>query len=219
MKAKIGFLYSDVLLGIIFMIAAISLSVTLTLNFKPLFYHDIKALDIPAQSGFSEEKIKTNYDILIDYNNFWGAKTLEFDDLAMSEEGRIHFEDVKRIFVKIEYAAIIFTLLFAVTAYGKIKRGQNRFLLFSGIFSVVVPMIVGACVALNWQKAFITFHELVFSNDYWIFYPDKDPVITMLPDAFFMHCAVMIILMTILFSAVSVAVYFILKIRSNKNDC
>lgn len=56
MKAKIGFLYSDVLLGIIFMIAAISLSVTLTLNFKPLFYHDIKALDIPAQSGFSEEK-------------------------------------------------------------------------------------------------------------------------------------------------------------------
>lgn len=30
MKAKIGFLYSDVLLGIIFMIAAISLSVTLT---------------------------------------------------------------------------------------------------------------------------------------------------------------------------------------------
>ncbi len=219
MKNRLNSLYSDALLGIIFMIAAVSLSVTLVLNFKPLFYHDIKALDIPAQSGFSEEKIKTNYDILIDYNNFWGAKTLEFDDLAMSEEGRIHFEDVKRIFVKIEYTEIIFTVLFAVTAYIKLKSGQRRFLLFSGVFAVVLPLIVGAAVALNWQNAFITFHKLAFSNDYWIFYPDKDPVITMLPDAFFMHCAVMIIAMTIFLSAVSVAVYFILKIRSNKNDC
>ncbi len=219
MRNRLNSLYSDVLLGIIFMIAAVSLSVTLVLNFKPLFYHDIKTLDIPAQSGFSEEKIKTNYDILIDYNNFWGAKTLEFDDLAMSEEGRIHFEDVKRIFVKIEYAAIIFTVLFVVTAYIKLKSGQRRFLLFSGVFAVVLPLIVGAAVALNWQNAFITFHKLAFSNDYWIFYPDKDPVITMLPDAFFMHCAVMIIAMTIFLSAVSVAVYFILKIRSNKNDC
>ncbi len=219
MRNRLNSLYSDVLLGIIFMIAAVSLSVTLVLNFKPLFYHDIKTLDIPAQSGFSEEKIKTNYDILIDYNNFWGAKTLEFDDLAMSEEGRIHFEDVKRIFVKIECAAIIFTVLFVVTAYIKLKSGQRRFLLFSGVFAVVLPLIVGAAVALNWQNAFITFHKLAFSNDYWIFYPDKDPVITMLPDAFFMHCAVMIIAMTIFFSAVSVAVYFILKIRSNKNDC
>ncbi len=219
MRNRLNSLYSDVLLGIIFVIAAVSLSVTLVLNFKPLFYHDIKTLDIPAQSGFSEEKIKTNYDILIDYNNFWGAKTLEFDDLAMSEEGRIHFEDVKRIFVKIECAAIIFTVLFVVTAYIKLKSGQRRFLLFSGVFAVVLPLIVGAAVALNWQNAFITFHKLAFSNDYWIFYPDKDPVITMLPDAFFMHCAVMIIAMTIFLSAVSVAVYFILKIRSNKNDC
>lgn len=217
-KPKFRLVYSDVLLGFIFMIAAISLSVTLTLNFKPLFYHDIKALGIVSQSGLDEETIKKNYDILINYNNFWGAKTLEFDGLKMSDEGRIHFEDVKKIFVKIEYAAVIFTLMFVFTAYSKLKRGETRFLLYGGIISVTVPIAVGAFVATNWEKAFITFHKLMFTNDYWIFYPDKDPVITMLPDEFFMHSAIMIIATAIFLSAASVATYFILNKRSRKND-
>jgi integral membrane protein (TIGR01906 family) len=217
LKNNVSSICSDVILGLIFMVAAICLSVMVTLNFKPLFYHDISALNIVEESGLSEESIRKNYDILIDYNNFWGADTLEFDGLAMSNEGRIHFEEVKAIFVKIEYAAIIFTIFFAISAVVKLRKKQARFLLFGGIFSVVIPIVVGAFVALNWNWAFITFHHLAFDNDYWIFYPDKDPVITMLPDEFFEHCAIMIIAMTLVLSIISVIVYFVLKKRGKKN--
>ncbi|MDO4459955.1 MAG: TIGR01906 family membrane protein [Clostridia bacterium] len=217
MKNKASSLYSDILTGIIFMIAAISLSVMITLNFKPLFYHDIKALNICESSGLSEEQIRKNYDILIDYNNFWGAEKLEFDGLAMSNEGRIHFEEVKNIFTKLEYMAVIFSLMFIITALLKIKGRNYRFLLFSGISSVVIPAFVGAVLSINWEWTFVTFHKLAFDNDYWIFYPDKDPVITMLPDAFFMHCAIMIVSITVILSLVSTIMYFIL--RRKKHVC
>lgn len=39
------------------------------------------------------------------------------------------------------------------------------------------------------------FHKIMFRNDYWLFDEALDPVIKILPDAFFFHCAVMIILL------------------------
>jgi integral membrane protein (TIGR01906 family) len=38
----------------------------------------------------------------------------------------------------------------------------------------------------------------MFRNDYWIFDEATDPVIMILPDAFFLHCAVMIILLILI---------------------
>ena len=64
-------------------------------------------------------------------------------------------------------------------------------------------------IALNWDQVFVTFHKLFFSNDYWIFDPRTDPVITILPDEFFLHCAVMILCMVVCGGAVCLAVYLI----------
>ena len=211
-------IYSDILSGLIFMVASISLAVMLTLNFRPLFYHDIEALDICEESGLTEEQIRENYDILIDYNNFWGSKELEFDGLKMSDEGRIHFEEVKAIFVKIEYAAILFTLMAIVSMIPKLRAKRYRCLLFSGIFSVVIPAVVGVIIAINWEWAFITFHRLAFDNDYWIFDPEKDQVITMLPDGFFMHCAVMIAAVTIVMSLACLIAYILLNKRKARRE-
>lgn len=47
-------------------------------------------------------------------------------------------------------------------------------------------------VAVNWDYVFVTFHQLVFNNDYWLFDSSTDPIIDILPDGYFMHCAIMI---------------------------
>ena len=75
------------------MMLIIALSVTITLNFRPLYYFDIGHLNIAETSGVDAKTIKKNYDILIDYNSMFNNDTLEFPDFAMSEHGRIHFED------------------------------------------------------------------------------------------------------------------------------
>ena len=95
---KKSFSPSNLTLAVVFMLFFISFSVVLVLNFRPLYYHDIEALGIVESSGISEEDIRTNYDTLISYNSIFGQKELDFPTLAMSESGKIHFEEVKNIF-------------------------------------------------------------------------------------------------------------------------
>ncbi|MHB8131340.1 MAG: lipoprotein intramolecular transacylase Lit, partial [Mobilitalea sp.] len=59
-------------------------------------------------------------------------------------------------------------------------------------------------------------------NDYWLFDPSTDPVITILPDTFFLHCALLIILIVLVFSIIFLVTYFwkkqhlSIKYRKNK---
>ncbi len=198
----------DVILALIMMLMIISFSVVTTLNFKPLYYFDIDFLQIPEKSGYSEEVIRENYNVLIDYNNLWGAETLEFPSLAMSETGRIHFEEVKEVFGFFEILLIVTVILsIPLSIYcGRIRK-DPAYLLLTGIFTVAIPSVAGVLIALNWERVFILFHEIVFNNDYWVFDPVTDPVITILPNEFFMHCAIMIVLISILGAIICIANY------------
>ena len=92
-----------ILTGITGFFFLLTYSVVLVLNFRPLYYHDVQSLHLSKETGLSEEMICRNYDVLIDYNLFWkGEDTLAFPDFPMSEQGRIHFEEVKRIFVALQ---------------------------------------------------------------------------------------------------------------------
>lgn len=182
-----------IFLAVLMMCAIISLSVVIVLNFRPLYYLDIKMLDIPEQSGFSAETIRENYDALIDYNSMFFTGELEFPTLPQSESGRVHFEEVKEIFVFFQKTAIVTGLLSAVGIFILRRERPKWYLKYAGILTVVLPVVVGAAIAVNWDRVFVLFHELMFDNDYWLFDAATDPVILMLPDAFFMHCAVGIV--------------------------
>ena len=69
-------IFRNTVTAIALMLFIISAAVTITLNFRPLFYFDIDYLDIEAQSGFSKEDIRKNYDALIDYNSMLNHDTL-----------------------------------------------------------------------------------------------------------------------------------------------
>lgn len=197
----------NLVIGIIWSFFVISLSVMVTLNFRPLYYFDIGNLQISQTSGLPEEEIRQNYDVLIDYNNFWGPDTLEFPTLAMSETGRIHFEEVKVIFVALEYAALICGVLAIAGSIYLYRKRENQYLLYSAVLSVAVPAVLAVGIAVNWDWFFVTFHHIFFNNDYWIFSAETDPVITILPDTFFMHCAIMILALVVLGSMICATIY------------
>lgn len=175
----------------------ITAAVSITLNFRPLYYHDISALKIEETSGFSRNIIKQNYDALIDYNQFFHSGKLKLT-VPMSNEGRIHFSDVKRIFVAIEITCIITFVLSSLLIKKQIAQKDVEFLKLSSMITILLPSIAGIFTALNWDATFIMFHKIMFRNDYWLFDEIKDPVITMLPDTFFLHCAIMIIALILL---------------------
>ena len=174
----------------------ICMSVTLIIYITPLYYMMVKILDIPGQTGYSFEVCKRNYDALIYYNCFWGPKTLVFPDFPMSEHGEIHFMEVKRIFVTMQYAAIggFIAVLLGHFLYGK-KRHIYGYLKATIILAAVVVAVVGGGLIFNWDGTFILMHKLLFNNDYWLFDPATDPVIYILPDSVFLAAGAGIVIL------------------------
>lgn len=220
MKQK-GFLYFffDVATALVLFLFILSFSVTFTLNFRPLYYMDIELLDIEGYSGLPKDEIRENYDVLIDYNSMFTDEELQFPTLAMSETGKIHFEEVKVIFVLFQRTALVTAILGLALILVQKKRKDQRYLKYTGVLTILIPALLGAAVAVNWDKAFVTFHKIAFNNDYWIFDATTDPVITILPDTFFLHCAAMILGMVVIGSVLCLAVYArsVRKVRTNKN--
>ncbi len=197
----------QILLSVLLFLLFLSSSVFLTLAFKPLYYLDIKALDIPKTSGYDEKTIKENYDALIDYNLPLRDGDLSFPSLPMSAHGKQHFEEVKDIFDAFKVLALVCIPLCGVGVFYFHTAPKKLYLPLTAGLTVVLPLLGGLLIALNWERVFVSFHELFFDNDYWIFDSTYDPVITILPDAFFMHCAVMILSLLVFCGIVCLAIF------------
>lgn len=193
---------TDLLIGVIFTLLFISIGVIATVNFRLLYYLDIKFLNIPESSGYSVETIIENYDALIDYNSPFYKGKLEFPSLPSSEEGIIHFEEVKQIFMGFYYIfAITFILALIIILY-KARKKDSSYLLISSITVLVLPALLVLASAINFDTAFVIFHKIFFRNDYWLFDPLTDPVITILPETFFLHAMLMIVFFVLLGSLI-----------------
>ncbi len=186
------------LVALLLLIWLICLAIALTVWCRPLYYWDIEHLHIPEQAGLSLETVRENYDALIDYNLLISPDTLTFPDFPMSTSGRTHFAEVKRIFVAAQWIALIGAGIFLLACLRVRSDIWYRALGYAGWLAGGAVLLVGGTVLVSWDTAFTLMHKLLFRNDYWIFDAATDPVITILPDTFFLHCGVMILLLVAL---------------------
>ncbi|MDD3174262.1 MAG: TIGR01906 family membrane protein [Herbinix sp.] len=207
------FKLSDLFIGIIFTLLFISLAVIITINFRPLYYMDIKLLNIEATSGLAKDEIIKNYNALIDYSSPLFQGNLVFPTLAASRSGLSHFAEVKNLFTDFYIIGAMALILGIIIMVKKSKNKDYNYLFVSAITAIVLPIILGFFMSLDFDRTFILFHKLFFNNNNWLFDPITDPVINILPDTFFMHCAILILLIVILFSIIFLTVYFLKKKR------
>jgi integral membrane protein (TIGR01906 family) len=200
--------------GLISSLFILSAAVVLGLNFRPLYYMNIPRIQI-LNENYSGNLIKNNYDILIDYlNPFYNGK-LVLDRLPMSTFGEFHFYEVKAIFNLI-YLLLGATLILGILIFFvQYRKRDFKYLKIASVLTFVIPVLLGIPFIVNFNKAFVAFHEIAFSNDYWLFDPRIDPVINILPEWFFMYAAFLILLIMILFAAIA---FFAGKFLSKKND-
>lgn len=186
-------------------VCVICISVTAVVLARPLYYWDTDNLQIPETSGYSKEICIENYDALIDYNLIGGSEKLVFPSFNMSEQGEIHFAEVKEIFITMQVISIAGIILFAgFMLYRKLHRVPREgtlWMRFTGIVLLSAVVLIGLAMAIDWQWSFEFMHKVFFDNDYWLFDPKYDPVITILPDRFFLHCGILIVLISVTQSA------------------
>ncbi|WP_270504345.1 TIGR01906 family membrane protein [Paraclostridium sordellii] len=202
---------SNLILAFSMSLFIITSIVKFTVLFKPLYYFDIKHLNIPILSGMSEEEIKLNYDYLIKYNTSYGDYEFNMPTLKSSIQGKIHFEEVRDVFKVLNKINIISGVISVLGIYIVLKKKEIKIIKYAGIISILIPIFLVIPITIQFEKSFEIFHRLIFNNDYWIFDPSKDPVINMLPAEFFLHCGVVILTGILIFSSIILTIYKILK--------
>lgn len=190
----------NILIPLSLSIFIISGSIILGLKCKVPYYYDLQNLNISAMSGFSNEEIKLNYDYLIDYNLNKNVKEFHLPTIKYSNEGKIHFEEVRSIFQIIKkvfyFSGVISMLCIMLNS----KNNSISFLNTTSIMTILLPIIMSIPLMINFNYFFIKFHEIVFSNNYWIFDPSIDPVINILPEDVFFHMGIFILLIVLVIS-------------------
>ena len=183
---------------IVLALLILSFSISVPILFRPFYYIQINALDLPEQTGWSEETIREAYDEVLDFCVL--GKPFGTGQLAWSESGRSHFADVRMLFLAdfavLALSAVVCTLLLGLRLNGKLHfhhplgRGPG---FWAGILAAGLVAVVGGLAALNFERAFVLFHAIFFpGKDNWLFDPATDQIIQVMPEAFFRNCAILI---------------------------
>lgn len=203
--------FINVIFSIIFSVFIISTIVKFTVEFKQLYYFDIGYLNIDVLSGLSKEDIKKNYDYMIDYNLDKDKKEFELPSIKSSDNGKIHFEEVRNIFQILNKIFYISLLASIISLAINILNKNIEVLKITSKTLILIPLILMLPIVVNFEGTFVLFHNIMFNNDYWIFDPNLDPVINILPQEFFFHAGMMILILIIIASLTNYLIYRLLK--------
>ena len=197
---------SFAMLGFIFLI---SINIIAVFNSKFIFEYFAIKNNLSIMTNLPHEEILLDYNRIIDYVMNPLIQNLNFKNFTISQNGKIHFFDVKVIFTIlciISLATIMFLLTYIVYKrffYDKTKlmsRINGNLVTLRNYFNgliILFLVFITSFIIIDFTKIFNLMHKALFSNNYWIFNEVNDSIITILPESFFMLCAVSVIILLI----------------------
>lgn len=177
----------------------ITVSIGLPIYIRPFYYLHIEALNLSEVSGFAADRIIEAYNEVLDYLTLPG-KTFGTGTLAITENAADHFRDCKVLFdlnagLLLGSTAVLLILLVLrrTGRIGELKLGSYGGGFWGALGAVGMPLLLGSLAALDFDRAFVIFHSIFFpGKDNWLFDWNKDQIIRVLPQQFFMNCAILI---------------------------
>jgi len=193
-----------VALAVVTAVALLAFSIAVPILFRPFYYAHIDALALEERTGHTEEEIRTAFDEMLDY--CLGGEEFSTGVLRWSEDGKDHFTDVRVLFLlDLRVLGVSVLLLLAILIAMRAASWRPRRLwgrgpaFWAGAGLAAVFLVVGGLAALDFDRAFVVFHALFFpGKDNWLFDPRTDEIINILPQEFFMHCAILILAVLVL---------------------
>lgn len=136
-----------------------------------------------------------------------------------NERDRMHMKDVKNLFLGGIRTGVI-CLILAVLILGWMKKIEpywrqlffRAYTMALGVWTAL-GMILGIAFYTDFTTCFTIFHQLVFTNNLWMFDPATDYMIRMLPEGFFSDMVVRISVVWVVLLLIIWIVLFLLKQR------
>ncbi|MDE6373497.1 MAG: TIGR01906 family membrane protein [Clostridia bacterium] len=217
----------DITLTVVFAVMLalfiLTFSIGVPIYCRFFYYIQIKTLKMEEATGWSYSTIKAAYDDVLDYlllaNHPFGTGALKW-----TESEAAHFADCKVLFTLntcvlvisgVINLALILLNKFKVIEIARVKG--HRVYLISAAVSLALPLIIGGLAAINFDRAFEIFHAVFFpGKTNWTFDPRTEEIINVMPEEFFMNCAIIIGVSLIAFSAALIAADLILWRKEKK---
>ena len=88
---------------------------------------------------------------------------------------------------------ILAVLLLLQRKFGPYRLGKRHAAWWAGLLALIAPLVIGSLAALDFDRAFVIFHQIFFpGKSNWLFDWRTDPIILALPQEFFRNCAILI---------------------------
>ena len=208
-----------VFLAVLITLVLLTGSISIPILCRPFYYAHIAPLGLREQTGLTESEIKTAYGEMLDY--CLGAEDFSTGVLRWSETGKSHFTDVRALFGLDLWTLGISAALLCTTIIMTRRTGRRPYPLlgrgpgfWAGIGLGTLFLLLGALAALDFDRAFVLFHALFFpGKDNWLFDPAADEIINILPQSYFMHCAILILILLAISCAALIAADLLLTRR------
>lgn len=190
---KIFFIGFNIINSLFTAVSIVAISTILVLNFRFLYRFIIDKYNLVSTTGLSSEILMINYNKLINYLENPFINKLELNNFSMSSYGKVHFYEVKRIFLFLIIVIGVFVFInityINICKLLKIKKYKINIiknLNLAADILIIFFIILILAYTIDFSKAFILFHKIFFRNNYWIFDANTDPIINALPEELFM---------------------------------
>ena len=169
------------------------------INAPLLYRYGFDKYDIPARTGIDRPELLSAARQIRDYFNdgeeyltvsvVW--RGVRVQNLYNSREV-VHMKDVKGLVkgvYRIQEASGAYLAIFALVGLALQRRRflphLVRYAGLGGIVTVAVLVLVGMASLVGFDRLFLAFHQVSFSNDLWKLDPRTDYLIAMFPEGFF----------------------------------
>lgn len=174
-----------------FHLFGISLAIFLVINSTILYRWTLSWNGVLSAVHLSEAQLMKNYHQLISYLSFPWITKLKMTNFTSSAAGLQHFSDVKKLFMLNDVVLLVSGILVFFFVRELVRTKTLWRVIRQMQVSLLVPVFVAVMMSISFDQFFIGFHEVLFRNDDWMFDPQKDPIITALPETFFLECFVL----------------------------
>ncbi len=211
-----------VLYGVAVFLFIVTFSISLPIYCRFFYYMQIEPLELTEQTGYDTVTIKQAYDEVLDYltlpNAPFGTGVFKH-----SAEGMSHFKDCKVLFdlnatvLCVSFVVLVLLLVLHKRRIVTLSRpcGLNANF-FSATGALALFAGIGILIAVDFDTAFELFHAICFpGKDNWLFNRRTDSIINILPEEFFLSCAILIIaaLVCICLSIIAIQLNVLIKKR------
>ena len=185
----------------------IAVSVRWVINFPLLYSYGFDQYDIPRRTGIERDELISAGKQIRDYFNndeeYLSVKAVVRGILYQNiynEREVLHMKDVKALVKGVYRVSELTGLYLLAVLVGGLAIWGRRFtpsiatlIGWGGWATVALLVVVGLAMTVGFDRLFLAFHLISFTNDLWQLDPRRDYLIAMFPEVFFFTATVLII--------------------------